>query len=94
MNNTVKCLKVKYALGLLLFTCKRFLWAIKDKDESWTGEYFRGIILTQNVIRFLNNEGNVINSDEVIFVHDKASYMRANKTQHLLQDNNVKFFLE
>ncbi|CAF2180648.1 unnamed protein product [Rotaria magnacalcarata] len=50
-----------------MFTCKRLLWIIKDKD-------------------------NVIDPDEVIFVHDKAPCMRANKTQHLLQDNDVKFW--
>ncbi|CAF4513586.1 unnamed protein product [Rotaria magnacalcarata] len=35
---------------------------------------------------------NVIDPNEIIFVHDKASCMRANKTQHLLQDNGVKFW--
>ncbi|CAF4463241.1 unnamed protein product, partial [Rotaria magnacalcarata] len=35
---------------------------------------------------------NVIDPDEVIFVHDKAPCMRANKTQHLLQDNDVNFW--
>ncbi|CAF4227445.1 unnamed protein product, partial [Rotaria magnacalcarata] len=35
---------------------------------------------------------NVIDPDEVIFVHDKAPCMRANKTQRLLQDNDVKFW--
>ena len=36
----------------LMFTSKRLLWVIKAKGESWTGEYFRDIILTQNVIPF------------------------------------------
>ena len=75
----------------IMFTCKRLLWVIKDKGESWTGEYFRDIILTQNVIPFLDDEENVIDPDEATFAHDKAPCMRANKTQHLLQDNNVKF---
>ncbi|CAM4851095.1 unnamed protein product, partial [Rotaria magnacalcarata] len=35
---------------------------------------------------------NVIDLDEVIFVHDKAPCMRANKTQHLLQEKDVKFW--
>ncbi|CAF0742559.1 unnamed protein product [Didymodactylos carnosus] len=35
---------------------------------------------------------NVIDPDEVTFVHDKVPCMRANKTQHLLQGNNVKFW--
>jgi hypothetical protein len=76
----------------IMFTCKRLLWVIKDKGESWNGEYFREIILTQNVMPFLNNEENVIDPDEVTFVYDKAPCMRANKTQHLLQENNVKFW--
>ncbi|CAM4844297.1 unnamed protein product, partial [Rotaria magnacalcarata] len=65
---------------------------IKDKGESWTGEYFRDIILTRNVFLFLKKEDNVIDPDEIIFVHEKAPCMRANKTQHLLQDNDVKFW--
>ncbi|CAF1353673.1 unnamed protein product [Rotaria sp. Silwood1] len=76
----------------IMFTCKRLLWIIKDKGESWTGQYFRDIVLIENVIPFLKNEENVIDHDEVIFVHDKAPCMRANKTQHLLQDNDVKFW--
>ena len=56
MKGAVKWFKIKYALGFLLFTCKRLLWAIKDKGESWTGEQSPDIILTRNVISFLNNE--------------------------------------
>ncbi|CAF5086677.1 unnamed protein product, partial [Rotaria sp. Silwood1] len=70
----------------------RLHWAIKDKGEFWTGQCFPDIILTENVFPFLKNEENVIDPDEVIFVHDKASCMRANQTQHLLQDNKVKFW--
>jgi hypothetical protein len=75
----------------IMFTCKRLLWVIKDKGESWISQYFRDIILTQNVFPFLKTEDNVIDPDEVIFVHDKAPCMRANETQHLLQNNDVKF---
>ncbi|CAF3578300.1 unnamed protein product [Rotaria sp. Silwood1] len=60
----------------VMFTCKGLLWVIKDKGESWTGQYFRDIILTQNVFPFLKNEENVIDPDEVIFVHDKAPCMK------------------
>ncbi|CAF5015605.1 unnamed protein product, partial [Rotaria sp. Silwood1] len=67
-------------------------WVIKDKGESWTGQYFRDIILTEHVFPFLKNEENVIDPDEVTFIHDKASCTRAYKTQHLLQDNDVKFW--
>ncbi|CAF1492367.1 unnamed protein product [Rotaria sp. Silwood1] len=76
----------------IIFTCKRLLWVIKDKGESWTSQYFRDIILTQNIFPVLNNEENVVDPNEVIFVHDKASCMRAYRTRHLLQDNNVKFW--
>ncbi len=38
------------------------------------------------------NEENVIDLDEVTFVHDKAPCRQANKTQHLLQDNDIKFW--
>ena len=72
-----------------MFICKRLLGVIKDKDESWTGDYFRSIVLAQNVFPFLKNEENVIDLDEVIFVHAKASCMRVNKIQHLLEDNDV-----
>ncbi|CAF4827389.1 unnamed protein product, partial [Rotaria sp. Silwood1] len=45
-----------------------------------------------HVFPFLKNEENVIDPDEVIFVHGKAPCMRAYQTQHLLQDNDVKFW--
>ncbi|CAF2418175.1 unnamed protein product [Rotaria sp. Silwood2] len=67
-------------------------WVIKDKGESWTGQYFRDIILTEHVFPFLKNEENVIDPDEVIFIHDKAPCMRAYQIQHFLQDNDVKFW--
>ena len=76
----------------IIVTAKKLCWVIKDKGESWTGQYFRDIILTENVIPFLKNNENVIDPDEVILIHDKAPCMRANQTQHLLQDNGVKFW--
>ena len=76
----------------VIFTAKKLHWVIKEKGESWTGEYFRDIILMEHVIPFLKDEKNVIDPDEVIFVHDKAPCMRANMTQHLLQDNNINFW--
>jgi hypothetical protein len=39
----------------VIFTAKRLHWVIKDKGESWTGQYFRDIILTENVLPFLKN---------------------------------------
>jgi hypothetical protein len=76
----------------IIFTAKKLHWVIKEKGESWTSEYFRDIILMQHVIPFLKDEENVIDSDEVIFVHDKAPCMRAYMTQHLLQDNDINFW--
>ena len=45
----------------------------------------------QNVFPFMRHEENVIDPHEIIFVHDKVPCMRANKTQHLIQDNDIKF---
>ncbi len=76
----------------VIFTAKRLHLVIKDKGEYWTGQYFHDIIFTEKVFSFLINEENVIDPDEVIFAHDKAPCMRANKTQHLLPDNDVNFW--
>jgi hypothetical protein len=76
----------------IIFTAKKMHWVIKDKGESWTGQYFRDIILMQHVFPFLTDEENVIDLDNVIFVHDKAPCMRANMTQHLIRDNNIEFW--
>ena len=76
----------------VIFTAKRLHWVIKEKGESWTGQYFRDVILTEHVIPFLKDEENVIDVDEVTLVHDKAPCMRAYQTQHLLQDNDIKFW--
>ncbi|CAF1396537.1 unnamed protein product [Didymodactylos carnosus] len=46
----------------------------------------------QHVGPFMKNEENVIDVDEVIFVHDKAPCMKPNMTQQLIQDNNIKFW--
>ncbi|CAF3900949.1 unnamed protein product [Rotaria sp. Silwood2] len=86
-------IKNQACIGIfVIFTAKRLHWVIKDKGESWTGQYFRDIILTEHVFPFLKNEENVIDPDEVVFVHDKAPCMRAYQTHHLLQDNDVKFW--
>jgi hypothetical protein len=86
--------KNRACIGIFgIFTATSLHWVIKDdKGESWTGQYFRDIILTEHVFPFLKNEENFIDPDEVIFVHDKPPCMRTNQTQHLLQDNVVKFW--
>jgi hypothetical protein len=76
----------------VIFTAKKLLWVVKDKGESWTGQYFRDTILVQHVFPFLKNEENVIDLDEVIFVHDKAPCMKVNMTQQLIQDSNIDFW--
>ena len=48
--------------------------------------------MAPHVFPFLKNEENVIDPDEVIFDHDRKPCMRANKTQPLLQDTDVKFW--
>ena len=35
---------------------------------------------------------NVLDTDEVLFLHDKAPCMKANATQHLLEDEDVNFW--
>ena len=54
--------------------------------------YFRDQILIGHVSPFLLHSNNVLTPGEAIFVHDKASCMRANATQKLLQDNQVDFW--
>jgi len=76
----------------IIFTAKKLHWVMKEKGESWTGQYFRDVILTQHVFPFLKNEENVIDPDQVVFVHDKAPCMRANMTQHLLKENDIIFW--
>lgn len=65
---------------------------MKEKGESQTGQYFRDVILTEHVIPFLKDKENVIDVDEVTFLHDQAPCMRAYQTEHLLQDNDIKFW--
>jgi hypothetical protein len=73
--------KNQACIGIFIsFTAKNWHWVVKEKDKSWTDQYFRETILVQHVFPFLKNEENAIDVDEVIFVHDKASCMKANMT--------------
>ena len=67
-------------------------WVIKEKGESWNGDYFRNEVLADVVIPFLRDPRNVIDPDEVTFLHDKAPCMKAIATQQLLRANFVDFF--
>ncbi|CAF1253854.1 unnamed protein product [Didymodactylos carnosus] len=75
-----------------MFTAKKLLWVLKEDGQSWDGAYFRKIILQKHVIPFLRNPINVIDTNEVIFLHDKAPCMKANATQHILEDEDVNFW--
>ena len=75
----------------IIFTAKKLHWVVNEKEESWTGQYFRDVIRMQHVFPFLKQEENVIDLNQVTFVHDKAPGMRSNMTQHLLKDNDITF---
>ena len=48
--------------------------------------------MIQHLFPFLKNEENVIDVDEVTFVHGKAPCMKANMIQQLIQDNDINFW--
>ena len=75
-----------------MFTAKKLLWVLKEYGKSWDGACFREVILQQNVIPFPRDAINVYDTNEVIFLHDKAPCMKANATQHLLEKDGVKFW--
>ena len=76
----------------LMFTAKQPLWVLKEYRQSSDGVYFRQIILRQHVIPFLHDPINVLHTNAVIFLRDKAPCMKANATQQLLEDEDVKFW--
>ena len=76
----------------VMFTAKKLMWILKEQGQSWDGGYFREVVLQQHVIPFLRNSNNVLDTNEVIFLHGKASCMKANATQHLLEDEGIKFW--
>ncbi|CAF2909811.1 unnamed protein product [Rotaria sp. Silwood2] len=76
----------------IMFTAKKRLWVPKEHGQSWDDTYFRDTILRQHVIPFLRDPSNFLDTDEVIFLHDKAPCMKANATQHLLEDEDVNFW--
>ena len=85
--------KFPECIGVFLcFTAKRCMWVVKDKGQSWDGEYFRENVLKGAVIPFLQDPENVISVEDVTFLHDKAPCFKALKTQDLLRKSKVDFF--
>lgn len=76
----------------LMFTAKRLMWVVKEKGESWNGQYFRDVVLVENVIPFLKNKHNVLSVKDTTFLHDRAPCMSALATQNLLKANKIDFF--
>ena len=80
-------------IGIFLcFSAREMLFVIKESGESWDGNYFREVILSENVIPFLKDENKVIDPAQVTFLHDRAPCMKALATQELLRENDIDFF--
>lgn len=43
-------------------------------------------------VPFHRDPNIILDTNEVIFLHEKAPYMKANATQQFLQDEDVKFW--
>ena len=51
---------------------------LKDDGQSWDGAYsFREVILQKHVIPFLHNPVNVLDTNELILLHDKARCVKS-----------------
>ena len=70
----------KYIGIFVMFTAKRLLWVLKQHERSRDEICFRVVFLQQHVISFLRNSANVLDTDEVVFLHNKAPCMKANTT--------------
>ena len=64
----------------VMCTAKKLLWVLKEEGQAWDGAYFREVILLKHVISFLRNPVNVLDTNEVIVLHDKIPCMKANAT--------------
>ena len=79
-------------IGLfLLLTARRMMWILKDRGESWDGQYFRETVIP-SVHNFLTDEDNVIDTEDVILLHDKAPGWASNATQEMLREGPIDFF--
>lgn len=63
-QNILKCIGI-----FIIFTAKRKTWLIKEKRESWNGDNFRNEIILNIIIPFRNYPRNVIDVNEVTFLH-------------------------
>ena len=88
--------RVSHSVCVGLFVCFSvcpMMWVIKEDGQSWTGDYFRQTILTDNFIPFIINRDNVLDVHQETLVHNKAPYcFKALATQQLLRDQNVDFW--
>ena len=93
MKDIVKWFRLQGASEIfVMFTAKKLRWVMMEHGQSWDGIYFRETILHQHVIPFLHNPDNVLDTNEVIFLYDKAPCMKTNATQHLLEDEGVNLW--
>ena len=72
-------------------TTKKMMWVVKEDGASWIGEYFREIILNDNLLPFLRDPDNVLDVDQVTPLHDKAPCFKALQTQDMLRRENIDF---
>ena len=86
------CAKPSCIGVFICFTAIKLMWVIKENGASWDGAYCRQCILTERVIPFLSNSENVLDPEEVVYLHDNAPCHKANATQQLLKDSDIDFF--
>ncbi|CAF5153331.1 unnamed protein product, partial [Rotaria sp. Silwood1] len=73
MKGIVKWFRMRDASEFLLcLRQKKLLWVLKEHGQSCDGAYFRGNRLQEHVIPFLRDPINVLDTNKVILLHDKA----------------------
>ena len=77
----------------LVFTSKGLAWNIKEKGQSWDGEYFRETVLPDCVLPFLrkreNRQGSFM---KITFVHDMAGCFKSAQTQRMMEGEGLACF--
>lgn len=86
------CKKPKCIGIFICFTALKMEWVIKEDGASWNSAYYQQVILRENVIPFLSDPENVIDTSEVVYLHDSAPCHRANASQQLLKEAGIDFF--